>query len=53
LLEREKGVYREQAAATGKPANIVEKMVEGRLKKFYQDHTLAHQVTMNCTLFGK
>jgi elongation factor Ts len=32
-LEREKDVYRAQAAATGKPANIIEKMLEGKLSR--------------------
>src|ERR1700678_3043547 len=33
-LEREKEIYRAQAAATGKPAAIIEKMLEGKLGKF-------------------
>jgi elongation factor Ts len=42
-LEREKDVYRAQAAATGKPANIVEKMLEGKLAKFYEEFCLLDQ----------
>ncbi len=42
-LEREKGVLREQARDSGKPDNIIEKMVEGRLRKFYQDVVLLEQ----------
>ena len=39
-LEREKDIYRAQAAATGKPANIIEKMLEGKLGKFYEEFCL-------------
>jgi elongation factor Ts len=42
-LEREKEVYRAQAAASGKPANIVEKMLEGKLGKFYEEFCLLDQ----------
>src|SRR5271168_413771 len=42
-LEREKDIYRSQAAATGKPANIVEKMLEGKLAKFYEEFCLLDQ----------
>jgi elongation factor Ts len=42
-LEREKDVYRAQAAASGKPANIVEKMLEGKLAKFYEEFCLLDQ----------
>jgi elongation factor Ts len=43
-LERERGVLREQAAATGKPPAVVEKMVEGRLRKYYEDVVLLEQL---------
>src|SRR5262249_11912772 len=43
-LDRERGVLREQAAATGKAGAIVDKMVEGRLRKFYEDTVLLEQV---------
>jgi elongation factor Ts len=43
-LERERAVLREQAGATGKSADIVEKMVEGRLRKFYEESVLLDQV---------
>jgi elongation factor Ts len=44
-VERERAVYTEQAQASGKPAEIVAKMVEGRLKKeFYQQVALMEQV---------
>jgi len=42
-LEREKDVYRAQAAASGKPANIIEKMLEGKLGKFYEEFCLLEQ----------
>jgi elongation factor Ts len=42
-LDREKEVYRAQAAATGKPANIIEKMLEGKLAKFYEEFCLLDQ----------
>jgi elongation factor Ts len=43
-LERERGVLREQAAASGKAGAIVDKMVEGRLRKFYEETVLLEQV---------
>ena len=42
-LEREKDIYRAQAAASGKPANIIEKMVAGRMEKFYEEVCLMEQ----------
>jgi elongation factor Ts len=42
-LEREKDVYRAQAAATGKPPAIIEKMLEGKLCKFYEEVCLLEQ----------
>jgi elongation factor Ts len=43
LIAKEKEIYLAQAADSGKPANIVEKMVEGRIKKFLGEITLAGQ----------
>ncbi len=43
-LEREKNVLMEQARASGKPEAIIEKMVEGRVKKYYEDVVLLEQV---------
>tara|TARA_Y100000588_G_scaffold383983_1_gene474386 strand:- start:605 stop:1531 length:927 start_codon:yes stop_codon:yes gene_type:complete len=43
LLEREERILREQARASGRPDDIVEKMVLGRLKKFYQEVVLLEQ----------
>jgi elongation factor Ts len=42
-LEREKDIYREQMKDSGKPANVVEKIVEGKLSKFYSDVCLLEQ----------
>jgi elongation factor Ts len=41
--EREKDIYRSQAASTGKPANVVEKIVEGKMSKFYEEVCLYEQ----------
>src|SRR5947207_14374139 len=43
-LERERAVLREQAQATAKTDAIVERMVEGRLRKFYEEVVLLEQV---------
>jgi elongation factor Ts len=43
LVDRERRIFAEQAAASGKPANIVEKMVQGRVDKFYKEVTLLDQ----------
>jgi elongation factor Ts len=43
-LEREKNVLIEQARASGRPDNIIEKMVEGRIRKFYEEIVLVEQV---------
>jgi elongation factor Ts len=42
-FEREKDIYRAQAATTGKPANVVEKIVEGKMTKFYEEVCLLDQ----------
>ncbi|MEM9422821.1 MAG: translation elongation factor Ts, partial [Pseudomonadota bacterium] len=44
VVEREKAVLADQARASGKPENIIEKMVEGRLQKFYEESVLLEQV---------
>ncbi len=41
--EKEKEIYRAQAAATGKPAQVVEKIVEGKMSKFYEEVCLYQQ----------
>jgi elongation factor Ts len=43
-LEREKAVLTEQARASGKPEAIIEKMVEGRIRKYYEEVVLLEQV---------
>lgn len=43
-LEREKDILIEQARASGRPPNIIEKMVEGRIRKYYEDVVLLEQV---------
>ncbi len=42
-LDKERDILREQALAEGKPANIVEKMIEGRMRKFYENYCLINQ----------
>jgi elongation factor Ts len=44
IVEREKAIFSEQAKASGKPDNIIEKMVEGRIRKFYEESVLLEQV---------
>ena len=43
-LEREKAVLTDQARASGKPDAIIEKMVEGRIRKYYEEVVLLEQV---------
>lgn len=43
VLDRERNVLKEQAIASGKPAEIAEKMVEGRIRKFYEEICLTEQ----------
>ncbi|GHA10649.1 elongation factor Ts [Devosia pacifica] len=42
-VERERAIFSEQARESGKPAEIVEKMVEGRIRKYYEEVTLLAQ----------
>ena len=44
LIAREREVFKEQAIASGKPAEIAEKMVEGRLRKYFEEIVLPEQV---------
>ena len=44
VLEREKNILAEEARASGKPEEIIEKMTEGRLKKYYQESVLLEQI---------
>jgi len=43
LIAKEKEIYTDQAKSSGKPDNVVEKIVEGKLKKFKEDNCLVHQ----------
>lgn len=43
VIERERRIFAEQAAQSGKPENIVQKMVDGRVEKFYKEVTLLDQ----------
>lgn len=43
VVERERSVYEEQVREEGKPENIRERIVEGKMKKFYQENTLLAQ----------
>ncbi|MCA0276453.1 MAG: translation elongation factor Ts [Proteobacteria bacterium] len=42
-VEREKAIFADQARQSGKPENIIEKMVEGRMRKFYEEVVLLKQ----------
>jgi elongation factor Ts len=42
-LDREREIYREQAKATGKPAPVIEKIVNGKMEKFYEENCLYEQ----------
>jgi elongation factor Ts len=43
IVEREREIYQNQAAAAGNPANVVDKIVEGKLEKFYHEACLLDQ----------
>jgi elongation factor Ts len=43
LVEKERAILTEQARKEGKPDNIIEKMIEGRMRNFYAEHVLAEQ----------
>lgn len=43
VVEREMAIHREQLAAEGKPAEVVEKILEGKMNKFYEDIVLMDQ----------
>ena len=44
MVERERAIYAEQARASGKPDSIVDKMVEGRMRKYHEEVVLLEQV---------
>jgi elongation factor Ts len=43
VIEREKGIYREQMASSGKPAHVIDKIVEGKLEAYYKQFCLVDQ----------
>ena len=43
ILAKEREIYSTQAKETGKPENVIEKIVEGKIKKFYSESTLLEQ----------
>lgn len=43
VIEHERGIYREQMASSGKPANVVDKIVDGKLDKWYSEVCLMEQ----------
>jgi elongation factor Ts len=43
ILDHERDIYREQASATGKPAAVIEKIVTGKMEKFYEENCLYEQ----------
>ena len=43
IIEKEKEIYTEQAKGSNKPENIIEKMVEGRVNKYYKENVLLEQ----------
>jgi elongation factor Ts len=43
MLEKERDIYKAQALATGKPENVVEKIVNGKMEKFYEENCLYEQ----------
>jgi len=43
VLDKEKELYRKQALNEGKPENILDKIAEGKLKKYYEENCLLEQ----------
>ena len=43
VMERERGIYRDQALASGKPEKVVDKIIEGKIGKFYEEVCLLNQ----------
>ncbi|MGH3119087.1 MAG: translation elongation factor Ts [Vicinamibacterales bacterium] len=46
ILERERGIYRAQLEHAGKPAHVVDKIVEGKLTSFYEQTVLLDQLSI-------
>ncbi len=49
LVEKEKQIYREQALEAGKPENMVDKIVEGKMNKFFKESCLMNQLYVRDT----
>lgn len=49
VIEKEKEIFRNQALNEGKPAKVVEKIVEGRIEKFYKENCLLEQAYIRDT----
>jgi len=49
IIEKEKEIYRAQALDMGKPENVIDKIVEGKLKKFYEESCLLNQAYVRDT----
>lgn len=49
VVEREKEIYRTQVLESGKPENLVDRIVEGKLSKFYKENCLVEQVWVHDT----
>uniref|UniRef100_A0A7C5RJ76 Elongation factor Ts n=1 Tax=Fervidobacterium thailandense TaxID=1008305 RepID=A0A7C5RJ76_9BACT len=43
IIEKEKEIYREQLKDSGKPAHVIEKIIEGKLESFFQENCLLEQ----------
>ena len=43
ILDRERDIYRDQAKQTGKPDNVIDKIVNGKMEKFYEENCLYEQ----------
>jgi elongation factor Ts len=43
ILDRERDIYKDQAKQTGKPENVIEKIVTGKMEKFYEENCLYEQ----------
>ena len=53
VVSRERAVFAEQARESGKPAAVIEKMVEGRMRKFYEESVLLSQIFQSADSDGK
>ena len=49
LLEKEKAIYRAQMEGSGKPANVLEKIIEGKLGSYYKQTVLTDQDSIRDT----